>query len=316
MKKIIQLLLITALFMTGCASSPTTSSYTIKDMLDRDVTFEHVPTRIVSPYYISTSMVIALDLETQLVGIENDPGRRPIYQLAAPELLDLPNIGTLKDFDLEAAAALNPDLVILPLKLKDMIEPLKQLGIPTIVINPESQELLNQSLKVIGEATKHEENCEELITYIQTRLDDLKQSIPTDVHPTVYLGGNSSLLSTAGANMYQNTLIENAGGINVAKEIEDSYWAEISYEQLLTWDPDFIILASAATYSVEDVLNDPILSSLRAIKNHHVYKIPGEIEALDSPLPGSFLGSFYIASVLFEQNNYEGAKDAFYERFY
>ena len=44
---------------------------------------------------------------------------RPIYSLAAPELLELPSVGTAKEFDLEGCAALEPDLVVLPLKLKE-----------------------------------------------------------------------------------------------------------------------------------------------------------------------------------------------------
>ena len=48
--------------------------------------------------------------------------------------------------------------------------------------------------------------------------------------------------------MYQSDMIRLAGGKNVAAEIKDTYWAEIDYEQLLTWDPTYIILASNAVY--------------------------------------------------------------------
>ena len=54
------------------------------------------------------------------------------------------------------------------------------------------------------------------------------------------------LFRSAGAKMYQNTLIENAGGVNVAAEIDDNYWAEVSYEQILKWDPDYIILTAVS----------------------------------------------------------------------
>ena len=46
--------------------------------------------------------------------------------------------------------------------------------------------------------------------------------------------------------MYQADMIRLAGGTNVAGDIPDTYWAEIDYEQLLTWDPAYIILASNA----------------------------------------------------------------------
>lgn len=137
---------------------------------------------------------------------------------------------------------------------------------------------------------------------------------------SVYLAGNSSLLSTAGPAMYQSGLIELAGGKNAASEITDTYWAEISYEQLLAWDPSYIILASDAEYTPEDVLNDENLKECTAVKNGNVYAIPGDIEALDSPVPGGILASIWLAGILHPDevsaDMYTEEKAAFYETFY
>ena len=54
-----------------------------------------------------------------MVGIESKSNKRPIYSLAAPEMLELPNVGTAKEFDLETCLSTEPDLVILPMKQKD-----------------------------------------------------------------------------------------------------------------------------------------------------------------------------------------------------
>ena len=120
--------------------------------------------------------------------------------------------------------------------------------------------------------------------------------------------------------MYQHSLIENAGGENVAKDVEDTYWAEVSYEQVLTWNPEYIILAADAKYTVEDVLADVNLQGCTAVKEGHVYKLPREIECWDSPVPGSVLGSLWLASVLhgdvYPAAEYEAAVTEFYETFY
>lgn len=120
--------------------------------------------------------------------------------------------------------------------------------------------------------------------------------------------------------MYQHTLIENAGGTNAAEELTDSYWAEVSYEQLLAWNPDYIILAADAQYTVESVLEDPTLAGCAAVKNGHVYQFPNTIEAWDSPVPGSVLGSLWLASVLhpkkYPADQWEAAVVKFYETFY
>ena len=91
--------------------------------------------------------------------------------------------------------------------------------------------------------------------------------------------------------MYQSTLIENAGGVNAASDITDTYWADTSYEQILSWNPDYIVLAADADYDVDSVLNDSALADCTAVKEGHIAQIPSDIEALDSPVPASFLGS-------------------------
>lgn len=73
---------------------------TVKDMAGREVTLEKQPERIVSGYYISSSACIALGLTDKMVGIEDKSAKRPIYKLAAPALIDLPNVGSAKAFDL------------------------------------------------------------------------------------------------------------------------------------------------------------------------------------------------------------------------
>lgn len=120
--------------------------------------------------------------------------------------------------------------------------------------------------------------------------------------------------------MYQNTMIENANGTNAAASVEDTYWADVSYEQILDWNPDYIILASDAEYDVDSVLNDAALADCTAVKESHVYQLPHAVEAVDSPVPASFLGSVYLASVLHPEQvteeYYHAAADEFYGSFY
>lgn len=293
---------------------------TVTDHLGRTVTIEKTPERIVSGYYISSSALISLGLEDKLVGIEAKAASRPIYSLAAPKLLELPNVGTAKEFDLEGCIALNPDLVILPIKLKDQIGTLEEMGITVIGVNPENEQLLVEMIIMIAKLTGAAE-YEELLNYYIEKANELKKVYEniTD-KPRIYLAGNSSLLSTAAANMYQNDLIEAAGGINAAGDIEDTYWANISYEQLLAYNPDYIILTPEAEYTKEDVMKDNNLSDLQAIKNNHVYQMPKDFEAWDSPVPSSILGKMWLTSILYQEQYSKDtfAEDAadFYNRFY
>ena len=293
---------------------------TVTDQAGREVTIGEEPQRLVSGYYISTSALIALELDSKLVGIEAKADKRAIYKLAAPELVSLPNVGTAKEFDLEGCAALEPDLVILPLKLKNAAQTLEELGIPVLLVNPENQELLEGMIGIIAAATDREDKAQALLDFSAAQEAMLAQALSGLEAPSVYLAGNSSLLSTAGDAMYQADMIRLAGGVNAASEITDTYWAEISYEQLLTWNPDNIILASDAGYTAEDVLADPNLSGCAAVVNGNVYQLPSKAEAWDSPVPSGILGAVWLASVLHPDAVTEAdcaaLIDSYYETFY
>lgn len=295
-------------------------SVTVTDHAGREVTVTKLPEKLVSGYYISTSLVIGLGLEDKLVGIEAKAASRPIYALAAPELLELPNVGTAKEFNLEGCIALEPELVILPLKLKDAADSLAELGIPAICVNPESEALLNETVDMIAKLTGTEDKAEALKDHGKKALAELEAKLADVEKLVVYLAGNSAYLSTAGSKMYQNTMIEAAGAVNAAAEVEDTYWAEIDYEQLITWNPDYIIVSPAADYTAEDILNDAALAELEAVKEGKVYAMPADYESWDSPVPSAFLGSMWIASQIhsdvFTAEDYNTAIVSYYETFY
>ena len=303
-------------------SSQPESQYpvTLTDAAGREVTIEEEPEKLVSGYYITTSMLIALGQQDKLVGIEAKADSRPIYSLAAPELLELPNVGTAKQFDLEGCAAMEPDLVILPLKPKDSVPALEELGITVLTVNPEDLSLLEETITMLGKATGAQEEAQALLDENEETVSFLEETVGGLEKPAVYLGGNSSFLSTAGSKMYQNTLIEMGGGENVAAAIEDDYWAEVSYEQILEWNPQVIVIVPEAEYTKDDVLSDPQLADVDAVKNQQVYEMPSSFEAWDSPVPSAMLGSLWMASVLHEDayslDQFKDDAAGFYKTFY
>ena len=301
-------------------AQPLTYPMTLTDQAGRTVTIESEPQTIVSGYYISSSLLIALGRADRMVGIEAKADTRPIYSLSAPELLELPSVGSAKEFDLEGCAALEPDLVILPLKLESAADSLTELGIPVLLINPEDRTLLAETITLVGQATNSVEAADDLLAFTEEQQTRLETTLADADRPDVYLAGNSDLLSTAGSTMYQSDLIDLAGGRNVAEDITDTYWVDIDYEQLLAWDPDYIILASDASYTCDDVLNDANLADCTAVKNGNVYQMPGDAEAWDSPVPGGILGAVWLSTVLHPDlcstDEANAVMGSFYENFY
>ncbi|MDR7855568.1 ABC transporter substrate-binding protein [Tissierella sp.] len=296
------------------------STITITDHLGRTITMEKKAEKIVSGYYITTSMLIALGLEDNVVGVEAKANTKPIYSLAAPQFLELPNVGTAKEFNLEGTIALNPDLVILPIRLKDAVESLEKMGITVIAVNPESMDLLKEAIEMIGKATGTTATADKLIAYYDQKTIDIRLMAQYGSRMRIYLGGNSDFLSTASKKMYQSYMIETAGGTNVAYDIDDTYWSIISYEQLIAYNPEMIVIVPGATYTKEDILNDPKLAAIDAVKNNKIYVMPDSFEAWDSPVPSSILGTRWLGFVINEDlHAFDAFKDEvveFYETFY
>lgn len=87
---------------------------TVTDQAGNTVTLEKPAEKVVTCFYGTSYAMIALGLQDRVVGMETNAEKRPIYALAAPEMLVLPGVGSMKEFNAEAALELEPDLVLLP----------------------------------------------------------------------------------------------------------------------------------------------------------------------------------------------------------
>lgn len=323
-KKLSCLLLSLALIL--CVFAAHAEPIELVDQTGRTVTLDAPAQRIVSGYYISTSACIALGLSPNMAAIEAKADSRNIYKLAAPELLALPNVGTAKSFDLEACIAAEPDLVILPKRLKDAADALAEFGIPALLVDPEDAERLNEMILLIGEATPkalgEPKRAQDLGDFIDGHLDNLAQTLSLqEVTPvTAMMLGNSDRMTCAAADMYQSTVLTQAGAVNAVQELTGGDFAAFSYEELLVWNPQVIIVPPEAAYTVEDILSDPELAAIDAVQNGAVYQMPRDFEAWDSPVPSGVLGTLWLASTLYpdaypRELYIQAAKDL-YESFY
>lgn len=304
------------------ASSSVAEDSTIRltDQAGREIQMEKPAETIVSCYYVTTYATIALGISDRVVGLEKKADTRPIYQMAAPDLLEKTAVGTLKEFNVEGTAALNPDLVLMPKKLMENADTLTSLGINVLVVDPENQEKLNEMLTLIGKAAGVEDKAQALIQYNEEQLKRMQGLVSELDKPVVYLAGNSDYLTTAPAAMYQNSLIEQAGGVNAAADLDGDYWTQVSYESLLTMAPEVIVLPSKASYSKADLLADEQLKDLPAVKNGAVYQMPQSIEEWDSPIPSGILGSMWLTSLLhpdaYSFETFVQDAQSFYKEFY
>lgn len=319
---ILMLMLITLTFAScgGGDSDNAAGEITVTDQIGRTVTLPEPADNIVSSYYISTALLIELDCEDNIAGIEKKADTRELYKLAAPQLLDLPAIGSGKGINVEECAKLEPDLVIIPKKLQDNVKAFEDLGIPVIVVDPETQENYEECISILAQATGKQDRGEKLLDYYHKKTDEIKKITEDLDKPSVYLSAGSQYLSTCTSKMYQNELISMAGGKNVSQELTDGYWQNISPEQLASWNPEYWYVVNYAEYSIDDIRKDAAVKDVAAVKNNKITTFPSEIESWDYPAPSSILGVMWLTNQLhpeeYDKKTYIKEAKNFYKEFF
>lgn len=302
------------------AKAPTGTSIHVTDQVGRTVTLDKPAKKIVSSYYISSALLIALGLEDKVVGLEMKADSRELYKKAAPGFLKLPAVGSGKGINIEETATLKPDIVILPKKLKDAVPQLEALKIPVLVVDPETMDNFMACISLLGRIGGAEARAAELASYYKGKMDFVK-SMTKDLKskPSVYLAG-SSYLTTCTSQMYQNDLIQMAGGTNVSMGLKDSYWAQISPEQLVAWNPEYFLAVSYAEYKLDDIRKDGKLKEISAVKNNKLFTFPSTLEPWDYPTPSSVLGVLWLLHQLhpelYPEKAYVDEATSFYKKFF
>ena len=240
-----------------------------------------------------------LDVKMKYVGIEMKADTRKLYDLACPQLIELPAVGSGKGINVEQTAALEPDLVILPAKLAESAELFEELDIPTVIVNPETKDEFEACAELLGTLTGNTERAEQLLAYYHEKAEMIENLTSSLEKPSVYLSAGSSYLSSCSSQMYQTELIRICGGKSVTEEeLTGTYWQNVSPEQLVEWNPEYFFAVSYAEYTLDDIRSDSAINGISAIENNKLYTFPSVIEPWDYPTPSSVLGIMRLAGVL------------------
>ncbi len=320
--KISVLILVALLITTSCGSPQidNSSEIVVTDQIGRIIKLDAPAERIVSSYYPATSILLALGLHNNIVGIEAGADTRKLYSLAAPEIINLPSVNSGNGINIEEASALRPDMVILPKRLSDSVVAFEELGIAAVVINPETLDGFLNCVSILGKLTGREETAEKLEKYYNDKINEINKLTKVVEKPRVYFAAGSSYLSTCTGGMYQADMIKTAGGICVSENLSGGSFAAIDREQLIAWNPRYIFVANYAEYDINDIKRDKALSQIEAILKRDINIFPSEIEAWDSPSSSSILGFLYLTNklhpTLLSKEDYIKEVERFYREFF
>ena len=171
------------------------------------------PRRIVSTAPSITEMLYALGLGDRVVGVTN-------YCRYPPEAQLKPKIGDYTSPNLEAIAALKPDLVIIQTNPVRLAARLAALHLKTLEINQDDLAALYNSIRSVGDATGAAVEAAHLMDSMRGKLEQIRMraaSLPRT--RMMFVVGRSpnrlNGLVVVGKASYLNEIIQTSGGENV-----------------------------------------------------------------------------------------------------
>lgn len=277
---------VTASIFTGCAQSDLNSdesgateasedgfSYplTLTDAYGNEVTVEEEPETIVSVSPALTEIVYALGGEDKLIG-------RSDYDDYPEAVLDIQSVGPIDLPDTELIVSLDPDVVLASsIFSEEAYNALTDAGITVVIIKDESDlegmyTYITTTADVIG---LHEEG-QALVEDLEAELDEISAEVNDTIAGsdiTVYycMGYGEYGDYTAGGDTFINDIIEAAGCVNAAGDIEG--WS-ISTEELLAKDPYIILVPS---WGYDAFLETEPYSELTAVQEGRVLSVDENI---------------------------------------
>jgi len=194
-------------------------------------------------------------------------------------------------FQAEIILSFKPDLVVSSaMQDSGAAEAIKQQKIPILYLKDfDSIDGIRNSIRTIGETVGARDAAEKMIAEFDARLAKVKTNIGDAKPVPVVIYSNFGTGYTVGSGTCQNDLLRAAGGLNLAAESGMRGNVPLTFEQLLKFDPEFILVmgnVGLESPQAKLILNDPVLTEMRAVKNRHIAVVPAQyFDALSQYAP-------------------------------
>lgn len=257
---------------------------TITDFMGRQVTLDAPPQRVVGMSASISEMLFAIGVEP--VGVTTGMD-------FPPAAASLPTFGTGYQPDLEALAALEPDLIIANGQLNmPILEQLEAIA-PTIVIMTLTAADVPANARLLGQATWRDTAADYLATSYEdflTLAGNIGAGHTDDAPSILIIVGTLDQPNYGKSSTYLGNMAQLLGATNVADDKADAGpfpgYAQMSVEEIIDADPDFIftVTRGADTPMPETMQGDPIWSALSAVQNGQAVELDNRL-FVESPGP-------------------------------
>ncbi|GAA7252253.1 ABC transporter substrate-binding protein [Helicobacter pylori] len=190
--------------------------------------------------------------------------------------------------NVELLKKLSPDLVVTFVGNPKAVEHAKKFGISFLSFQEKTiaevmEDIDAQAKALEVDASKKLAKMQETLDFIKERLKGVKKKKGVELfHKANKISGHQAL---------DSDILEKGGIDNFGLKYVKFGRADISVEKIVKENPEIIFIWWISPLSPEDVLNNPKFTTIKAIKNKQVYKLP----TMDIGGPRAPLISLYIA---------------------
>ncbi|QEW18167.1 corrinoid ABC-transporter substrate-binding protein [Marinibacterium anthonyi] len=283
-------------------AGPTLAQTSFIDHRGKTITFDTPPEKVVTIVRSAPILYRAVDGSADHVaGMNKDSLTRyfssGLLADLLPEMAKVPASAAQDGFvpNVEAILQQDPDAVIQWIYDPKIIEPLERVGLTVVGWDCCTEQDRLDYVTLTGYMTGRNDRAQKILGLQADALATLKDKVASvDMQPSVLhidqLGDQIRVI----ANGSQDLSL--SGVTNPAADDSGEWWRTIDLEQLLVWNPDMIVIPAYATeVAPQDFFDDPILSSLAAVKAKKVYKQPFFARTPDAP--EIYLTSAWLAAL-------------------
>ena len=360
-------ILIVSMLIAACGGPGETKKDTannkpieITDVTGRTVTLKKPAERVVlqwsgagGPFFTISALMgkdtpkVIAGMDTSLQQYRADMWNH--FTAEMPELAKIPEVGTVgdKNFNVEQVVALQPDVIFIPVDLKNQYESdakqkLDEAGVQTIYIDyhAENLEKHQKSIEAIGKALGKEERAAEISKFYTDHVTKVLDRVKTinKPKPTVYLEvgmkGPEEFGNSFSGNYSWGALATLCGADVITKDVVKRT-APINPEFVLEKNPDIIMIMGSywpknptsmrLGFEANEAQSQELLkaftterqgwSDLKAVENKDVYSIHHGLprEVYDAAVFEYLAKTFYPEE--FKEVDPEATLKEFYDKF-
>ena len=264
-KKLVSLFLALVMALSLTAAFAESTAVTVTDMAGREIALDAPATKVVALTASDCEILAALGAEDTLVG-------RGEYCDYPESILEVPAVQSGADTNLEQIIALEPQVVIMAkmAQTEEQVAALEEAGIRVVVSDAQDIEGVYTAIRLIGALVGRNDEAEAMVADMQSAFADIAAK-SENTGKTVYFEVSPLQwgLWTAGKGTFMDELATLCGLTNAFADVEG--WAEISEEQVLERDPDYIVTISMyygeGPTPVEEIKSRTGWDTLKAVQN-------------------------------------------------